>query len=114
MSLEANGKKAPEEQINEFQLLFKGDKVVFNPKHENREHTYKIDPKAKPKAMDITPGDGQKKGQKMPLAIYDLVGDKLIICIDKEGTHGKRRTEFKTEAGDGLGLITLQKVKQTK
>jgi uncharacterized protein (TIGR03067 family) len=53
VSLEANGKQAPEEQINEVQLLFKGDKVVFNPKHENREHIYKIDPKAKPKAMAL-------------------------------------------------------------
>jgi uncharacterized protein (TIGR03067 family) len=114
VSLEASGKQASAEEVKEFQLLFRGDNVVFVPKHDNREHTFDIDPKAKPKAMDITPGDGQKKGQKMPCAIYDLTGDKLIICIDKEGTYGKRPTEFKTEAGDGLGLLTLVKVKQPK
>ncbi len=114
VSLVASGKQAPAEKVKEFQLLFRGDKVMFVPKHDNREHTFDLDPKAQPKAMDITPGDGQKKGQKMPCAIYDLTGDKLIICIDKEGTYGKRPTEFKTEAGDGLGLITLERVTQSK
>jgi uncharacterized protein (TIGR03067 family) len=64
--------------------------------------------------MDLTPGDGGKKGEKLPVAIYDLAGDKLVICIDKEGEHGKRPAEFKTMAGDGLVLITLERVKQTK
>jgi len=114
VSLEASGKQAPAEEVKEFQLLFRGDQVVFVPKHDNREHTFDIDPMVKPKAMDITPGDGQKKGQKIPCAIYDLTGDKLIICIDKEGSYGKRPTEFKTEAGDGLGLITLERVRRSK
>lgn len=114
VSLEANGEKAPTEQVNQFQLQFKGDKVVFLPKADNREHTYAIDPQAKPKAMDITPGDGEKKGQKLPCAIYDLAGDKLTICIDKEGEHGKRPAKFKTRAKDGLALIILERVKQSK
>jgi uncharacterized protein (TIGR03067 family) len=114
VSLEASGEKAPAEQVNNFQLHFKGDKVVFLPKADNREHAYDIDSKAKPKAMDLTPGDGEMKGKKLPIAIYDLAGDKLIICIDKEGTHGKRPLAFKTMVGDGLVLITLERVKQTK
>lgn len=111
VSLEANGEKEPAEQVSKFQLHFKGGKVVFNPKFDNREHAYDIDPKAKPTAMDITPGDGEKKGQKLACAIYDLAGDKLTICIDKEGKHGKRPAEFKTMAGDGLALITLERGK---
>jgi uncharacterized protein (TIGR03067 family) len=114
VSAEANGEKAPAEQVDKFQLQFKGDKVVFLPQFDNREHTYAIDPNAKPKAMDITPGDGEKKGQKLPCAIYELTDDKLMICIDKDGKHGKRPLEFKTMAGDGLVLITLKRVKQTK
>jgi uncharacterized protein (TIGR03067 family) len=114
VSLEANAEKASVDQVNKFQLHFMGDKVVFLPKSDNREHAYDIDPKTKPKSMDITPGDGEKKGQKMSCAIYDLTGDTLMICIDKEGKHGKRPTEFKTMAGDGLVLITLERVKQTK
>jgi uncharacterized protein (TIGR03067 family) len=112
VALEAGGKQAPPEEVAKFQLLFKGDKVVFLPKADNREHTYHIDPKMKPKALDITPGDGPAKGQRLPWAIYDLEGDKLIICIDKEGKSGKRPTEFKTVAGDGLVLILLERVKK--
>ncbi len=114
VSLEKSGEKASAEAVNQFQLHFKGDKVVFLPKADNREHAYDIDPKAKPKAMDITPGDGAKKGEKLPFAIYDLAGDRLRICIDNEGEHVKRPTEFATAAGDGLVLITLERVKQAK
>jgi uncharacterized protein (TIGR03067 family) len=114
VSMEANGEAAPAEQVNKFQLHFKGDKVVFLPKLDNREHAYHLDPKTEPKGMDITPGDGDKKGEKLPCAIYNLAGDKLIVCIDKELSHGKRPTEFKTGPGDGLVLITLERVRQAK
>ena len=112
--LEANGQKAPVEAVKSFQIQFKGDQIVFNPAAENRRHTFAINPAAKPKAMDLTTGDGPKKGQTLPCAIYKLDGDKLVICIDKEGTHGKRPTEFMTKAGDGLALITLERVKSAK
>ena len=112
--MEANGRAAPAEQVKKFQLRFKGDKVVFNPEADNREHAFEIDPLAQPKAMDLTPGDGPAKGKKLPCAIYKLDGDKLTICIDKEGQAGKRPTEFKTGAGDGLALITLERVKMAK
>lgn len=114
VSIEANGEKAPAEQIKQFQLQFKGDKVVFLPKLDNREHDYEIDPRAKPRSMDITPGDGEKKGKKLPCAIYELSGDKLMICIDKEGLHGKRPKEFKTKGAEGLSLLVLERVKPAK
>jgi uncharacterized protein (TIGR03067 family) len=114
MSLEQNGEQAPAEQVNMFQLHFKGDKVVFLPKADNREHAYHLDLKAEPKGMDITPGDGDKKGEKLPCAIYNLTGDKLIICIDKEGKHGQRPGAFKTSPGDGLVLITLERIRAPK
>ena len=114
VSLEANGTKAPIVEVEKFQLEFKSDKVTFVPKFDNRQHNYDIDPKVEPKAMDFTAGDGEKKGQRLPCAIYDLAGDILVICMDKEGKHGKRPTEFKTTNGDGLALITLERVKQEK
>jgi uncharacterized protein (TIGR03067 family) len=114
VSIEANGEAAPADAVNKFQIHFKGDKVVFLPKADNREHAYHLDPETEPKGMDITPGDGAKKGEKLPCAIYDLAGDKLIVCIDKELTHGKRPTQFKTQHDDGLVLITLERVRQAK
>jgi uncharacterized protein (TIGR03067 family) len=113
-ALEYNGESAPAAAAKQFHVKFDGDKISFNPMGENRTHTYVPDPKAKPKAMDMTAGDGPKKGQKLPCAIYDLDGDKLRICIDKEGEAGRRPTEFKTAPGSGFALITLERVTAAK
>jgi uncharacterized protein (TIGR03067 family) len=59
--------------------------------------------------MDLTVGDGPDKGRKLPVAIYKLEGEKLTICLDKEGTAGSRPTEFKTADGDGLAIIILER-----
>jgi uncharacterized protein (TIGR03067 family) len=114
VELEFNGQKAPAEAVKAFQVQIKGDQLVFNPATDNRKHTFVIDPAAKPRAMDLTPADGPAKGRKMPYAIYKLDGDKLTICLDKEGTTGKRPAEFKAAAGDGFALITLERVKDKK
>jgi uncharacterized protein (TIGR03067 family) len=114
VELEANGQKAPAEAVKAFQVRIEGDQIVFNPATDNRKHTFVIDSGAKPKAMDLTPADGPSKGQKLSCAIYKLDGDKLTICLDKEGAAGERPAEFKAAAGDGLALITLQRVKDKK
>jgi uncharacterized protein (TIGR03067 family) len=110
VEMEANGQKAPDEVAKKFKVWIKADKLVFNPDTENREHTFMLDTKAKPKAMDLTPSDGSTKGKAMPVAIYELDGDKLRICLDKDGNQSKRPTEFKTKAGDGFALLTLKRV----
>jgi uncharacterized protein (TIGR03067 family) len=114
VELEANGQKAPDEVAKQFKVLVKGDKIVFNPDTENREHTFTLDTMAKPKAMDLTPSDGPAKGKTLPYAIYELDGDKLRICLDKDGKTGKRPTEFKAAAEDGFALLTLKRVKPDK
>jgi uncharacterized protein (TIGR03067 family) len=114
VELEANGQKAPAEAAKAFRIRIQGDKLVFTPDTDKREHTFTLDPKADPKAMDLTPGDGPAKGKKLPCAIYKLDGDKLTICVDKEGEAGKRPTAFKTAAGDGFALLTLERVKEKK
>src|SRR4051812_837617 len=74
VALEKNGKKAPDEVVSKFQVVIMGDKLVFNPDTENREATFVLDVKAKPKAMNLTAGDGPLKGKKQPYAIYKLEG----------------------------------------
>ena len=69
VELEANGKKAPAEAVKAFQIRIKGDAITFNPAAENREHAFALHPDAKPKAMDLTPGDGPAKGKTLPCAI---------------------------------------------
>jgi uncharacterized protein (TIGR03067 family) len=112
VELEADGQKAPAEAAKAFRIRIEGDKLIFTPDTDKRVHAFILDPKADPKAMDLTPGDGPAKGKKLPCAIYKLDGDKLTICVDKEGEAGKRPTGFKTAAGDGFALLTLQRVKE--
>lgn len=112
VALEAEGRKAPAEAVKSFQIQIKDDQLVFSPLTDNRKHKFTIDPEAKPKAMDLTPSDGPAKDHRLPCAIYKLDGDKLFICLDKEGKAGKRPTEFKTADGDGFALITLERVKK--
>ena len=114
VALEANGQRAPDGAVKAFQVRFKGDRVVFHPGSESRTHTFAIDPASTPTAMDLTAGDGPKKGQRVPCAIYRLDGDKLTVCLDKEGEAGKRPTEFKTAPGDGFALLTLERVKDKR
>lgn len=111
VELEHGGEKAPAESVTKFQIRIKDNKIIFNPDTEKREHTFELDPKTNPKAMDLTPSDGPSKGQKLPCAIYKLDGDKLTICLDKEGKTGKRPTQFKTAAGDGFALLKFERVK---
>jgi uncharacterized protein (TIGR03067 family) len=109
-SMEAEGRKTPAADVEKFQVRFKGDKITYLP--DDRTHTFELDAKAKPKAMNITPGDGTDKGKKLECAIYELDGDTLKICMDKEGMAGKRPTEFKTAAKDGHALMVFKRVKE--
>jgi RNA polymerase sigma factor (sigma-70 family) len=109
-SLEASGQKAPRDAIDQFQVRFEKNRITFV--HEKRTHTFELDSAAKPKTMNLTPGDGEAKGKKLECAIYELDGDTLKICMDKEGEAGKRPSEFKTTPKDGMALIVLKRVKE--
>ena len=110
VELEHQGQKAPDAVVKRFQVRIKGDKLVFGPGTDDREHTFSLDPGVKPKAMDLVPSDGPAKGKRLPCAIYRLDGDTLTICLDKDGEANKRPIAFKTAAEDGFSLLTLKRV----
>jgi uncharacterized protein (TIGR03067 family) len=58
--------------------------------------------------MDITGTDGPNKGKTI-LAIYERDGDTLRVCYDLSGKS--RPTEFKTETGTQLFLVTYKREK---
>jgi uncharacterized protein (TIGR03067 family) len=70
--------------------------------------TCKLDPSAKPKALDITGTEGPNKGKTI-LAIYERDGDTLRVCYDLGGKN--RPTEFKTTAGSRLFLVEYKRQK---
>ncbi|HEY7311645.1 MAG TPA: sigma-70 family RNA polymerase sigma factor [Gemmataceae bacterium] len=78
--------------------------VTFNG--EDRVATYKLDPAAKPKAIDVmTEKEGTFKG------IYKLEGDTLTICATLGQEDGERPTEFVSKEGSSTMLFVLKRKK---
>jgi uncharacterized protein (TIGR03067 family) len=108
VSLEVGGKEVGADETKKFKLEFKGDKVIFTAGDDRHEGTFKLDPTAKPKAIDVMPLDGPDKG-KTERGIYAFEGDTLKICgadADKE-----RPKEFTTKEGSGRTLVVLKRAK---
>lgn len=106
---ELGGKPFPEEVRKSIQLTLKDNKYTVAVGKIPDQGTVKLDPSAKPKAMDITGTEGPNKGKTF-LAIYQLDGDTLKICYDLSGKG--RPTEFKTTEGTSLFLVTYKRGKK--
>jgi uncharacterized protein (TIGR03067 family) len=103
---ELGGRKFPDEVRKTIKLVVKDDNYTVTVGTEPDRGTLKLDPSAKPKAMDITGTEGPNKGKTI-LAIYERSGDTLRVCYDLDGKS--RPTEFKTKAGSKLFLVTYKR-----
>src|SRR4051812_31381661 len=103
---ELGGKKFPDEVRKTIKLELKGDQYTVTVGTQPDRGTCKLDPSAKPKALDITGTEGPNK-DKTILAIYERDGDTLRICYDLSGKA--RPTEFRTKAGTRLFLVTYKR-----
>jgi uncharacterized protein (TIGR03067 family) len=107
-SAELAGKPFPEEVRKTIKLVIKGDKYTVTVGKAVDQGTAKLNPSAKPKALDITGTDGPNKDKTFK-AIYELDGDTLRICYDLSGKG--RPTEFATKEGTHLFLVTYKREK---
>ncbi|HEV3444544.1 MAG TPA: TIGR03067 domain-containing protein [Gemmataceae bacterium] len=107
-SAELGGKQFPDEVRKTIKLVIKDDKYTVTVGTAVDQGTVKLDPSAKPKALDITGTEGPNKGKKIP-AIFERNGDTLRVCYDLSGKS--RPTEFKSEAGTQLFLVTYKREK---
>jgi uncharacterized protein (TIGR03067 family) len=110
------GKKADKKELDELKgkMVVKENKVTqwgeeSGKKEVVSEATWKADPKAKPRALDVTYTNTILKG-KTVLAIYELKGDTLRVCYALEGED--RPTEFAGKADGKAFLLTYQRVKK--
>ena len=113
-ALEADGMKAPPKVFEGGRWIFKGSELLFETPGEKSEGktAVKLDPGKTPKHIDLVGLEGPQKGKKLQ-GIYKFEKDRLVICLRDEGAAKKGRpTEFKTEADSGLGMITLERVKE--
>jgi uncharacterized protein (TIGR03067 family) len=136
VSMEEGGRASKPEETKDDQVTITADKftVVQGKRKEKQEETYKLDPGAKPKTIDLTmtmktmkfekvaaeigKGVEVKQGEKVKppeekvevktlKGIYSLEGDSLKICFNMPDKD--RPTEF--AAKDGQVLITLKRAK---
>lgn len=105
---ELGGKIFPDEVRQSIKLVVKDDKYTVTVGNEVEEGTVKLNPSAKPKALDIISTEGPNKGRTIQ-GIYEQDGDTWRICYDLSGNS--RPTEFKTKEGTQLLLITYKRAK---
>jgi RNA polymerase sigma-70 factor (ECF subfamily) len=103
VSGEADGQQLPSEAVSSYRLVFDKDKVTVHVARDGKEGTFKLDPTATPKTMDLTLDGGTGLG------IYSLEGDVLKICFTESGNA--RPTEFVTKEGSRQVLLTLRRSK---
>jgi uncharacterized protein (TIGR03067 family) len=95
-----------------FRLQVKGDTMTITANAKG-EHTFHLDPKATPRALDLTPTTGPVKGQRTPVGIYEWDGDRLRLCLDDNARReADRPKEFKSTTDKASVLAVLKRVKE--
>jgi RNA polymerase sigma-70 factor (ECF subfamily) len=113
VELTVEGRPVPADQANSFRLRVKGDRMTIGGGNVKRWHTFHLDPKKTPRALDLTPAAGALKGQRCPVGIYEWDGDKLRVCLDDRARREEARPkEFKSVAGQRIVLAVLKRVRE--
>jgi uncharacterized protein (TIGR03067 family) len=108
VSLERDGKAAPDEAIREQDpWIIKGDKIVMDEKAKDGTSTYKVDPAKTPKTIDVASHD---RGVKSVPGIYSVEGDTLKVCLSSPANK-ERPTEFSAKEGSKASLYVLERQK---
>jgi uncharacterized protein (TIGR03067 family) len=88
---------------NRFQIQSKDGKPLY-------AGTVRVDPSAKPAAIDFEHTDGALKGKAWK-GIYALDGDTLTICDNAPNLNKGRPAAFEAKSGSGYVLITFERAK---
>src|SRR5262245_38020342 len=96
-----NGQTTPQDKVKGGHVVFQGDEMTVRDSSNDknpRKFRFKLNPKEKPKAIDMTSLNGKYKGAVNP-AIYQLDGDILKVCSPNGPDTKDRPTELKSENG---------------
>ena len=72
--------------------------------------TFRVDPSAKPAAIDFEHAEGELKGKAWK-GIYGLDGETLTICDNAPNPDERRPAAFEAKSGSGYVLITFRGAK---
>jgi len=88
---------------NRFQIESKHGKLLY-------AGTVRMDPSAKPSAIDFAHTEGALKGKEWK-GIYALAGDTLTTCDNAPNLDKARPAAFEAKSGSGYVLITFKRAK---
>jgi uncharacterized protein (TIGR03067 family) len=88
---------------NRFQIQSKDGKPLY-------AGTVRVDPGAKPAAIDFEHAEGALKGKTWK-GIYRLDGDTLTTCDNAPNLDQRRPPAFEAKSGSGYVLITFKGAK---
>lgn len=100
VSMVQGGNRLPETRVGQLLLVFSDKTITMRMGREViAETAYKIDPKAKPAAIDMTLQGQATRG------IYEVAKDRLRICLNDSGSG--RPAKIAPEAGAGCEVDLL-------
>jgi uncharacterized protein (TIGR03067 family) len=109
VSAKVNGEEEPAEELKKVHVAIEGGQ--YTVKLEDTvidKGNFTVDPATKPKQMDVKSVEGQNQGKTL-LAIYELEGDDLKICLvdsDKD-----RPADFTADKDSGRILYVYKRAK---
>lgn len=107
VAAEREGK--PSDRSNGDRLVFEGDQFILKTQKGEMKGTYKLNPSASPKTIDMAMAEGPQK-DKTAEGIYSLQGGTLKICLADAATK-QRPTTFLTKPGSRQTLFELKREK---
>jgi uncharacterized protein (TIGR03067 family) len=107
---ERDGK--PADDVVGHRLSFTGNRFQIKSKDGKSLYagTIRVDPSAKPAAIDFAHTQGALKGRAWK-GIYTLDGDTLTICDNAPNLDKGRPAEFEAKSGSGYVLVTFKRAK---
>jgi uncharacterized protein (TIGR03067 family) len=108
------GIEVPEKDIKGTKFVFEGDKLTVAPANpdvdavDKRTFKFKLDPKQKPAAVDLTALDGDIKGAVSP-GIYELSGDTLRWCQSDDEKNKERPKTFESPDKSRIYVFTFKR-----
>jgi uncharacterized protein (TIGR03067 family) len=104
-----DGKDAPEDVARSITRVVEDDHVTWYRDGKSfAGTTIRLDTASRPKAIDVIPDGGPRRGQAV-LGIYRLDGDELEICMALPDRP--RPDAFRADAGSGRTLMKFRREK---
>jgi uncharacterized protein (TIGR03067 family) len=114
VGLEIDGKELPLPADSKLKMVFGHDTMRLDDGVREMDKQlafkYALDPATTPKIIDLTGTNDQFKDETLE-GIYQLQGDKLVLCLQLPKGVKQRPSEFATREGSMLVILRLERVK---